>query len=112
MTPRRLGSLPPRIAQADTRRLKPPPKRADPELLTEQYRVWRTEVLRRAGYRCQAVENGLRCTKAAPRHRMFADHTIERADGGALLDPSNGQCLCGAHHSLKTVAERTKRARG
>jgi 5-methylcytosine-specific restriction protein A len=104
-----LGVLPPRIGTADTRRLKPPPKRADPELLTEQYRAWRAEVLRRAGYRCQWIEHGQRCTKAAPHHRVFADHVVEREDGGALLDLSNGQCLCGSHHTTKTAGARAKR---
>lgn len=93
----------------DTRTVKPPPKRADAELLTEQHKTWRKAVLARAGYRCEHVERGRRCEKAAPRHRMFADHIVERRDGGAPLDPSNGQCLCGAHHTAKTVAARAKR---
>ena len=105
----RLAALPPRLAAADTRRLKPPPKRADAELLTAAYRDWRNEVLRRAGYRCQAVENGIRCSKSAPHHRLFADHIIERADGGAQLDPANGQALCGSHHTAKTATERARR---
>jgi len=93
----------------DTRTVKPPPKRADPELLTEQHRKWRKAVLSRAGYRCEFIEKGRRCEKAAPRHRMFADHIVERRDGGAPLDPSNGQCLCGSHHTLKTTATRAVR---
>jgi hypothetical protein len=47
-----------------------------------------------------------------PEHRLFADHIVEVADGGALLDPANGQCLCGAHHTLKTVRAKVARARG
>ena len=51
-----------------------------------------------------------RCAKAAPLHRMFADHKKERQDApDAELDPANGWCLCGAHHSLKTAQEREKR---
>jgi 5-methylcytosine-specific restriction protein A len=34
---------------------------------------------------------------------MFADHIVELKDGGLLLDLRNGQCLCGAHHEIKTV---------
>jgi 5-methylcytosine-specific restriction enzyme A len=111
----RLSALPPRVARADTRRVRrvrPPPKRADPELLTSAYRAWRAEVLHRAGYRCQWVEGGQRCMKSAPDHRLFADHIVERADGGTVLNPANGQCLCGQHHSLKTAMVRAKRARG
>lgn len=37
----KLGTLPPRVGTVDSRRIKPPPKRADPELLTAAYRRWR-----------------------------------------------------------------------
>ncbi len=105
----RLRALGPRIGMADTRRVRPPPKRADAELLTEHYRAWRALVLRRAGYRCEWIEAGGRCAKAAPQHRLFADHILERKDGGALLDPTNGQALCGQHHTLKTALARKAR---
>ena len=105
----RLKALGPRIGTLDTRRVQPAARQIDRELLTSQYRTWRREVMRRAGNRCQWVEGGVRCGRAAPAHRLFADHIVERKDGGALFDPSNGQCLCGRHHTLKTAAERTKR---
>jgi 5-methylcytosine-specific restriction protein A len=41
---------------------------------------------------------------------MIADHVHERSDGGALLDPDNGMCVCSSHHGLKTNAERARRA--
>lgn len=41
---------------------------------------------------------------------MVGDHIIERADGGALLDPDNGQCLCVAHNTLKGNRARVARA--
>ena len=62
-----------------------------------------------ASFRCQWVEGGSRCTKAAPQHRLFADHIKELRDGGAPFDPANGQCLCGAHHTHKTVQARANR---
>ncbi|UYW33150.1 hypothetical protein [Methylorubrum extorquens] len=34
---------------------------------------------------------------------------MERRDGGAPLDPANGQALCPKHHSEKTARERAKR---
>jgi len=40
---------------------------------------------------------------------MFADHIMERKDGGLALGPANGQCLCGQHHSLKTAYGNAKR---
>ncbi|MFL1873740.1 HNH endonuclease [Hansschlegelia beijingensis] len=81
---------------------------ADAELQTPEHKAWALEVKRRAGWRCEWVENGERCKVAAPA-RLFADHTVERRDGGARLDPKNGRCLCGRHHSLKTASERGKR---
>lgn len=106
----KLGTLRPRIGTLDTRSLKPPLKEADADLSTPEYQAWRAKVIARAGSRCQAIHNGLRCTKARPEHRMYADHIKERRDGGALYDAANGQCLCGAHHTAKTIAERKRRA--
>ncbi|BBK37703.1 hypothetical protein STAQ_27810 [Allostella sp. ATCC 35155] len=104
----RIRCAPPRIAAADTRRVLPPPKRADAELLTPEHRAWREAVLQRAGHRCEAIEGGRRCEVRAPA-RLFADHIRERRDGGAGLDPANGQCLCGRHHTLKTARARAER---
>jgi 5-methylcytosine-specific restriction enzyme A len=96
------------IRTLDTRTAKPPPKRADPELLTDAHKGWAREVKRRAGWQCEWVEAGKRCEVRYPA-RLFADHIVERSDGGALLDPKNGRCLCGSHHTLKTVAARAAR---
>ncbi|HEV7251689.1 MAG TPA: HNH endonuclease [Mesorhizobium sp.] len=101
-------TLRPSIAAIDLRLAAPAPKKADPELKTPEHRAWRAEVLRRAGNRCEAVEDGRRCPVSAPV-RLFADHIEERKDGGAHLDPANGQCLCGHHHTLKTNRARAER---
>lgn len=95
----------------DGRAVKPEPKRVDPFYLSPEYRKWREIVIRRAGGRCEVIENGQRCTKAQPQHRMFAHHVRERNDGGDPLDPSNGECRCGAHHTTVTVANRADRMR-
>lgn len=105
----KIGILKPLVPRSSGYTVRPEPKRADAELLTEQHKAWRAQVLRNAGYRCEWVENGKRCTKAAPEHRMFADHTVERSDGGDLLDPANGKCFCGSHHTRKTMAARAAR---
>jgi len=105
----RLGYMPPRIPTIDTRRVKGPPKQAAAVYDTPEYRAWRTAVIARAGGRCEAIQNGRRCTKAAPGHRMFADHKREISDGGAKFDPQNGECLCGSHHSAKTARARAAR---
>ena len=104
----KLKTMRPSLRAIDTRTVKPPAKRADPELLTAEHKAWREQVLRNAGYRCEHVERGRRCEVRAPA-RLFADHIRERRDGGARLDPANGQCLCGKHHSLKTAAARAAR---
>jgi 5-methylcytosine-specific restriction enzyme A len=103
----------PLLAAHDTRTAKPRPKQADAELLTPEHRAWRLAVCRRAQWRCEWVENGNRCQASHARgNKMFADHIIERSDGGALHDLENGRALCGSHHGLKTNAERAKRIRG
>jgi hypothetical protein len=88
--------LKPRIGTLDVRSAKPAPKATDPFYLSPNYRAWREVVIARAGGRCQWPGCG---TSAG---RMYADHIIERRDGGADLDPRNGQCLCHRHHVLKT----------
>jgi 5-methylcytosine-specific restriction protein A len=97
-----IRTLKPRIAVADLRAVKPPAKEADAELLTPQHRAFRAAVLKRAGYRCES------CGRSGCR--LFADHIIERADGGALHDLANGRCLCGSCHTRKTIEQRARRA--
>lgn len=107
----KLGTLKPKVAPLETRRVLLPAKQSEPHYLTREHKAWAADVVFRAGARCEAVEGGARCTKAAPQHRMFADHVVELRDGGAALDPDNGQCLCGSHHTAKTAAARAKRMR-
>ena len=97
----RLATLPPRLPTADMRAIKPLPKQADPELQTVEHRAWRDAVLLQAGHACQGCgHTGV---------RLFADHIIERRDGGRLLDPANGQALCASCHTKKTVQARADR---
>jgi 5-methylcytosine-specific restriction enzyme A len=102
-----LSMAPPRVGMIDTRCARPMDKVVDAELLSPEHRAWRAEVMRRAGGRCERIENGRRCNRADTR--MFANHKIERKDGGAKLDPANGECLCGRHHTLFTNEQRAKR---
>lgn len=106
----KIRTLAPLVPRSTGFTVKPPPKRADAELLTEQHRAWRLVVCRRAGWRCEWVENGARCGKSSAKgDRMVADHIVERADGGAHLDPANGQCLCIQHNTLKGSQARAAR---
>ena len=93
--------LVPMLRTADTRAARIPDKTADPRYLTPEHRAWREGVIARAGGRCQ--HPGCR------RSGRFADHIVELKDGGAALDPANGQYLCGSHHTLKTAARRAAR---
>jgi 5-methylcytosine-specific restriction enzyme A len=80
-----------------------PPKSADPFYSSAEHRAWRELVISRAGGVCEWPG----CSRREPR--MFADHIVERKDGGADLDPRNGQCLCGRHHTMKTAQARGER---
>ena len=101
-----LGTL---VPKSDGRTIPVESKRANPIYHSEEHKRWREQVLVNADFRCQWIENANRCNKAAPQHRLFADHIKELRDGGAPFDPANGQCLCGAHHTRKTVQARADR---
>ena len=108
----RLRSLPSRLHPTDTSTVRLAPKVKDPIYTTPEFSHWRSLVLARAGYQCEATDqHGHRCSKARPEHRLFADHIIELKDGGSLLDVNNGKCLCYQHHSIKTFAEQRRRLR-
>lgn len=75
-----------------------------------EHRAWRSAVLKRAGWRCQAILiSGERCKHASPSHRLYADHIVEIEDGGSPTDLSNGQCLCHGHHEAKTALMKSER---
>ncbi|HLY04255.1 MAG TPA: HNH endonuclease signature motif containing protein [Rhizomicrobium sp.] len=98
-----LKTIGPRVRALEIRAAKPPPKTADPHYLTPEHQVWAEAVKRRADYACQWPGCGRR------ERRMFADHIVEKRDGGALFDLNNGQCLCGKHHSIKSAKARSGR---
>jgi 5-methylcytosine-specific restriction endonuclease McrA len=105
----RLKAMPPRLRPAPER-LRQPPKVADTFYHTPEWAAARKAALKRADYRCEAIENGLRCRKCSRAgDRMFVDHIVERKDGGPDLDLRNLQVLCGSHHTAKTADERRKR---
>jgi 5-methylcytosine-specific restriction protein A len=105
----KLRSLAPLVRTLDTRTTRLPPRPMDPVYNTRQFQTWRAQVVARAGGQCEAIDNGHRCGKARPEHRMYADHVTELRDGGQPFDLRNGQCLCASHHELKTVAARARR---
>ena len=66
-----------------------------------EHQDWALAVKRRDRFTCQ--ECGTR------DGRMIADHIVEIEDGGAALDPTNGQTLCLSCHNRKTAAARSER---
>lgn len=101
----RIAIAKPRISATDTRRVKPPPKLVNPHYQTPEHIAWAKAVKQRARYQCQAPG----CSKAAPKHQVYADHIVELRDGGDPLALSNGRCLCAEHHTLITLANRAAR---
>lgn len=57
----------------------------------------RSQILRRDGFTCRWITDGVRCTVRASE----VDH-IQR---GSNHDPSNLQSLCKSHHATKTAYE-------
>jgi 5-methylcytosine-specific restriction enzyme A len=107
MKRRRVAMITPGRPAVDTGRYRAAEKTADPIFGTQAYRIWREAVVDRAHNRCQWLCDGIPCGRSEPR--MFADHIIERSDGGEPFDVDNGQCLCGQHHTIKTNIEKRKR---
>jgi 5-methylcytosine-specific restriction enzyme A len=106
----RLRKLSPMVRSVDTRTVRLPPKQRDPVYNSPGFLAFRAMVLRRAGYRCEAIDQyGHRCNKGRPEYTVYADHITELSDHGSLTDPSNGQCLCASHHQVKTMAMRMRR---
>lgn len=94
---------PARFATARTSCLATPPKKADPHYGTPEHKAWSAAVIARANGTCQGDD----CARSGVR--MFADHIVEKRDGGALLDLKNGRALCGSCHTRKTLSARASR---
>lgn len=73
-----------------------PERRTDSHYGGQAHREWADKVIARAGGRCQASGCGRN------NCRLYADHIIEKKDGGPLFDLANGQALCGSCHTTKT----------
>ena len=97
----RLKMLQPRLRGLDNRSVKPPPKQADAELGTRDWKAMRERVFREAGGRCQVPG----CTRPG----RYVDHIVERRDGGAVFDRANLMLACPPCHQNKTNVERAKR---
>ena len=97
------------IAHTDTRTVRLLSKQKASIYDSPEFKAWRARVVTRADFRCEAIEQGHRCGRAWPEHRLYADHIRELRDGGKAFDLNNGQCLCASHHELKTIEARSRR---
>lgn len=103
----KLTTLGARLSTFDSRRVKPPPKTAEPFYLSKEWRDLIDEIVQKRGKVCEDPD----CPRPHPPiSRVFGDHIIELRDGGAKLDPNNVLLRCGASHSRKTARARAIRA--
>jgi 5-methylcytosine-specific restriction protein A len=98
----RLKTLAP-VVQALQDRVKPALKIAEAFYLSPEWRRLVASIKR---------ERGSRCEECGSRHRVIADHVVERSDGGADLDPANVKLRCFTCHQRKTALARKLRASG
>lgn len=74
---------------------------------TPEHEAWSQLVIERAGYRCEGFDHDERTPRQGVK--LYADHITELQDGGAPLDPANGQALCARCHGRKTARARAAR---
>lgn len=102
----KLRTLGDRVSTADTRKVRPQPKVADPFYTTAEWKQFRDQIIAERGARC---ENPRCRTPRGPWGRVIVDHIVELRDGGAKLDRSNVQILCYSCHTQKTMEARAVR---
>jgi 5-methylcytosine-specific restriction protein A len=107
----RIQILKPRVATLDTRTAKPLPKEVDPHYNTPEHAAWAKEVKRRAGWRCEHEESGIRCERSASHgDRIYADHIKDIKDHPELaLDLRNGRAACNSHNTRAGIRAREHR---
>jgi hypothetical protein len=76
------------------------------ELYFSSWRVTKSIVRARDGYRCRSCRADFSLGWKDRRGRPEFDHIVPISQGGEPLDPANVQMLCGACHYAKTVGER------
>src|SRR6266436_1869241 len=104
-----MKSLEPRITTVNKKRIGDNTSRSTKPTLpfykTQEWVQLVARVIRARGRRC---ENPM-CAREGVLTRIFADHIVEIKDGGALLDESNIELLCGSCHTTKTLLVRMER---
>ncbi len=116
----RLATLKPRIAVLDQRIARPlgevmlqqkrSEKQTDPFYGSAAWKSLMRTIIAQRGRRCEDPQHD-------PHHqregvKLYGDHIVELADGGAPLDPRNILLRCAPCHGRKTAHERKLRHRG
>jgi len=104
----RIKTAPPRLTAADTRRVKPPAKTADPFYLSREWRALMARIIATRGRRCQDQHHR---GPHDPAARIYGDHIRELRDGGAPLDERNVMLRCASCHTRKTMEARAGRVK-
>ena len=94
-----------RLRLLEQRSALPPAKAPDPFYLSPEWRALMAEIIAERGRRCEDPQ----CARTTAPSRVFGDHIVELADGGAPLDKRNVMLRCGACHTRKTAASRAVR---
>lgn len=102
-----LKAITPRLAIAETRAAKPPPKTAEAFYLSAAWRGLVASIKQERGTRCE--DCGTTHDAEGKPVRLIGDHIKERKDGGADLDRGNVMLRCYGCHARKTADERAKR---
>jgi 5-methylcytosine-specific restriction enzyme A len=97
-----LKTLRPRLKCLRATALTPPSKKAAPLYDEPAWRALVRSLIATRGSRCEAC--------GITGKRIYGDHVVEIADGGAPMDPSNVQLVCPSCHGKKTAAARAARA--
>jgi hypothetical protein len=72
------------------------PVRKTPGRSSSAQQRFRVEVLKRAGWQCQAIEAGVRCEVT---HKLEAHHLVLYRDARSM-NPDDGVALCRRHHEM------------
>jgi 5-methylcytosine-specific restriction protein A len=94
-----------RLAVLEQRSAMPPAKVAADFYTSPAWRALLARIIAVRGRRCEDPA----CARVRPATRVFGDHIVELADGGAPLDERNVMLRCGSCHTRKTAEQRAAR---
>jgi 5-methylcytosine-specific restriction protein A len=100
-----MKTLAARLAVLEQRSAMPPPKVAAEFYTSPAWRALLDRIIAVRGRRCEDPA----CARVSPVTRVFGDHIVELADGGAPLDERNVMLRCGSCHTRKTAEQRAAR---